>query len=439
MGTDLHHIVVVGGGVGGLELATALGDRLGKHRRARITLIDRNRTHFWKPHLHEIAAGSMNLSLYELSYAAQGHWHGFSNRLGEMVGLDRGRRLVQVAPHLDEHGERITPLRAFHYDTLVLAVGSQLNDFGTPGVRDHAIALETPDQADQFHRRLVNACVRAHSQAEALRPEQLQVAIIGAGATGVELAAQLPNSTRALLRYGLDRIDYDRHIGIHLIEAGPRVLPALPQRFSEAAARQLAALQVTVHTRARVQEVVAGGVRLEGGYLLPAELVVWAAGIKAPDFLAELQGLATNHSNQLLVQPSLQTTRDAHVFAIGDCAACAWPGHEPAWVPARAQAAHQQAAHLAIQLPRHLQGRPLKPWRYRDHGSLVALGQSKTVGLLTSAVLGGDLWLEGYLARLMYGALYQGHQLALHGFWKTLLEALAHFITRRTEPQVKLH
>lgn len=439
MGTDIHHIVVVGGGAGGLELATTLGDRLGKRRRARITLVDKGRTHFWKPHLHEIAAGSMNLGLHELSYAAQGHWHGFADRMGEMVGLDRARRLVQLAPLLDERGEPIAPLRSLHYDTLVLAVGSQLNDFGTPGVHQHAIALETPAQAEQFHRRLVNACIRAQNQTQAFRPEQLQVAIIGAGATGVELAAQLPGTTRALLRYGLDRIDYDRNIGIHLIEAGPRVLPGLPPRFSQAADKQLAKLGIKVYTGTPVTEVQAQGVRLADGRWLPAELVVWAAGIKAPGFLAQLDGLEVNKSNQLLVRASLQTTVDNRVFALGDCAACIWPGHGGAWVPARAQAAHQQAVHLAAQLPRYLRGAQLASWHYRDYGSLVALGQHTTVGNLMGMLLGSDLWLEGYLGWLMYVALYKRHQLALHGFWKVALDSLAHFITRRTEPQVKLH
>lgn len=437
--TDLHRIVVVGGGAGGLELATLLGDRLGKRRRAQVTLIDKKRTHFWKPHLHEIAAGSMNLGVHELSYAAQAHWHGFTDRIGEVIGLDRKRQVVHVAPHLDERGERVTPVREFSYDSLVFAVGSQVNDFNTPGVRQHAIALETPADAELFHRRLVNACIRAHSQPEPLRPEQLQVAIIGAGATGVELAAQLQHTTRELVRYGLDRIDHATQIGIHLIEAGPRVLPALPERLSIGARRQLAKLRVMVYTNARVEKVLSTGVQLAGGTLIRAELVVWAAGVKAPEFLAGIDGLETNKLNQLVVRPTLQTTQDDNVFAIGDCAACAWTGRNGMWVPPRAQAAHQQAKHLAGQLPQQLSGRPLKNWRYRDFGSLVSLGRFTTVGNLMGQLVGGNLWLEGRFAWLMYVSLYKLHQLTLHGFWKVALDSLAHFISRRTEPHVKLH
>ena len=433
-----HKIVIVGGGAGGLELATLLGDKLGRRGRARIDLIDRNRTHLWKPLLHEIAAGSMDLSVHELSYLAQSHWHHFRFRLGEMVGLDRARREIHTASVLDEAGAEITAERVYTYDTLVIAVGSLTNDFGTPGVKEHAIALETSAAAARFHRRLVDSLIRAHGQRTALRPEQLQVAIIGGGATGVELAAELHNTTRDLVSFGLDRIDPDEDIKLNLIEASERILPALPARLSEAAARLLGDLGVRIRTRARVAEVIKNGVRLADGQIIPAELVVWAAGVKAPDFLRELDGLETNHLNQLLVTPMLQSTRDENIFAIGDCAACPWLGKD-ATVPPRAQAAHQQAAHMVKQIRRRLAGKPLLPYRYRDFGSLVSLGRHSTVGNLMGALVGGNLMLEGYFARLMYAWLRKMHELALHGPFKVILDTLARLITRRTEPHVKLH
>jgi NADH dehydrogenase len=435
-----HDIVIVGGGAGGLELATRLGEKLGRRGKANVTLIERERSHFWKPHLHEIAAGSMDLGTYETDYLAQSHWHGFRYRVGEMIGLDRARRVVKVAPYVDEDGDAVTPAREFPYDTLVIAVGSLTNDFGTPGVQEHAIALETKGQAARFHRRLVNACIRAHAQSEPLQPEQLRVAIIGAGATGVELAAELHKTTRDLVSYGLDRIDPERDIRIVLIEAAPRILPALPERLSKAAQRLLQKLEVEVRTGARVEAVLPRGVRLAGGDEVPAELVVWAAGVKAPELLRGLDGLETNRINQLVVNATLQTTRDPRIFAIGDCAACPWLGTEPpAMVPPRAQAAHQQASHLVGQVKRVLAGQPLKPWRYRDFGSLVSLGEYSTVGNLMGGLVGGNLWLEGMFARMMYLSLYKMHELALHGFWKVALDTLARLITRRTEPHVKLH
>ena len=435
----LHRVVIVGGGAGGLELATRLGDTLGRRGLAHITLVERARSHFWKPHLHEIAAGSMDLHAHATDYLAQSHWHAFRYRVGEMIGLDREQRLVHVGPVVDEEGVSVTPAYTRGYDTLVIAVGSSTDDFGTPGVAEHAIALETTTQAQRFHRRLVNACLRAHMQDKPLQPRQLQVAIIGAGATGVELAAELHKATRTLVSYNLESIDPERDIRLNLIEAGPRILPALPERIAASATKLLEGLGVRVRTAARVTSVTAEGVVLAGGEVVPAELVVWAAGVKAPEFLRELAGLETNRLNQLVVKPTLQTTRDEAVFAIGDCAAAPWLSHPGTTVPPRAQAAHQQASHLVKQIRRRIRGQPLQPWHYRDFGSLVSLGEYSTVGNLMGSLVGGNLWVEGMFARAMYLSLYKMHQVALHGWWKTALGSASRWLTRSTEPRVKLH
>jgi len=435
---DPHRIVIVGGGAGGLELATRLGDSVGRRGQAQVTLIDRSRTHLWKPLLHEVAAGSMDIDQHTLDYLAQARWHHFRFRLGSMAGLDRERRVVRVAPTHDEEGRLLIGEREIRYDTLVLAVGSGTNDFGTPGAQEHAISLDTPLQAERFHNRLINACIRANAQREPLRPEQLHVAIIGAGATGVELAAELHHTTRELVAFGLERIDAERDIRITLIEAGPRVLPALPERLSTSTTELLEKLRVQVLTGARVTAVEHDGVILADGRKIPAELTVWAAGIKAPDFLKDIAGLETNRLNQLVVTPQLQTTRDPDIFALGDCAACPWPGRDHN-VPPRAQAAHQQATLLTSTLRRRLAGKPPRPFVYRDFGSLVSLGDYSTVGSLMGALIGGSLFIEGLFARMMYISLYRMHLYALHGFAKVFFDTLARLITRRTEPRVKLH
>jgi NADH dehydrogenase len=419
-----HRIVVVGGGAGGLELATRLGDTLGRKGRARVTLVDRNRRHLWKPLLHEVAAGSLDVDDHELDYLAQAHWHHFTYRYGELVGLDRARRMVRLGPTFDEEGRQITPGREEAYDTLVLAIGSTTNDFGTPGVRSHAIPLETTEQARRFNRRLLNACIRAQTQAEPIRPGQLHVAIIGAGATGTELAAELHRATRQLVAYGMDRIDPERDLRLTLIEAAPRILPALPERLSLAATRLLEGLGVTVLAGTRVAAVTAEGVELADGARIESELVVWAAGVKGPAVLAELDGLELARMQQLAVLPTLQTTRDPNIFAIGDCAACPGPG-PGGFLPPRAQAAHQQASHVLRQIRRRLQGEPPEPFRYRDFGSLVSLGHYSTVGSLMGVLVGKSLMVEGYFA--------------LHGSVKTALSSLGRMLTRRTEPRVKLH
>lgn len=436
---DLHHVVIVGGGAGGLELATRLGDTLGRRGKAIITLIDKSKTHVWKPLLHEIAAGSMNPERHELVYLAQAHWHHFNFRLGSMDALDRAKQEISIAAHYDEDGNEVIPRRTFQYDTLIMAVGSTTNDFGIKGAREYSIALDTQDQAEKFHRRLHNALLRAQTQPEAVRAGQLEVVIVGAGATGVELSAELHNTTRELTAYGLDKINPDRDVRISLIEASERVLPALPAKLSNLVDLELRKLRVNLYTGERVTEVTSKGIQTHSGRFIPSELVVWAAGIKAPDFLRDLDGLETNRINQLVVKRNLQTTLDDNIFAFGDCAACPWPGHD-ATVPPRAQAAHQQASMLFKTVKYRVAGRADYPeFTYRDYGSLVNLGTYTTVGNLMGALSGGSLFIEGLIARTMYRSLYKMHLMALHGFWSTALQTLARIITRRTEAHVKLH
>ena len=435
---NLHHVVIVGGGAGGLELATRLGDSLGRKGKAEITLIDRTRTHVWKPLLHEIAAGSMNPDKHELEYLAQAHWHHFNFRLGEMDGLDRAKKEVYISANYDEDGTEIIPRRTIKYDTLIIAIGSTTNDFGIKGARENSIALDTMDQAERFHRRLHNALVRAQTQVGPVHAGQLEVVIVGAGATGVELSAELHNTTRELAAYGLDKIDPDKDISISIIEASDRVLPALPPNLSKAVDLELRKLRVHVYAGERVTEVTDKGIYTHSGRFIPSELVVWAAGIKAPDFLNGLDGLETNRINQLVVKRTLQTTVDDNVFAFGDCAACPMVGSVDN-VPPRAQAAHQQASMLIKTVKARLHGKALPNYVYRDYGSLVNLGRYSTVGSLMGSVSGGTMFIEGMFARLMYQSLYKMHLIALHGFFTVFLQTIARMITRRTEPQVKLH
>jgi NADH dehydrogenase len=438
----LHRVVVVGGGAAGIELTTLLGNRLGGRRgrkpRARIALVECARTHLWKPLLHAVAAGSMDPGEYEVNYLAQAHWNGFSYSFGEMIGLDRPAKEVRLAATFDDEGRQITPPRSVRYDTLVIAIGSVTNDFGTPGVAQYAVPLETPAQAERFNRRLVNACIRANAQQEPVRPGQLHVAIVGAGATGTELAAELHRTTREVVAFGLDRIDPERDIRILLIEAAERILPGLPERISKATRALLDEMGIVVHAGAKVAEVSADGVRLADGVFIPSELVVWAAGVKAPDVLAQLDGLEVNRINQLVVEQTLQTTRDPDIFAIGDCAACPRPG-EPTPVPPRAQAAHQEASHMVHQIERRLRGEPLIPYIYRDFGSLVSLGEYSTVGNLMGFLVGRSFFIEGLFARLMYRSLEAMHERVLYGMPRTALRLLSRALARHAGPRVKLH
>jgi len=438
---SIHRLVIVGGGAGGLELATKLGNTLGKKKVAEIILIDAKKTHVWKPLLHEIAAGSLNPDKDELEYLAQAHWHHFKFRYGRVNEVDSKNKTVSIEPTYDIDGAEIIPLRKIKYDTLVLSVGSTVNDFNIPGAKEFAVALDTQDQAERFHQKLHNSILRAQTQKGSVRPGQLEVVIVGGGATGVELAAELHKATREMTAYGLDRVNPDRDISIHLVEASNRLLPALPPKISASVESELRKLNVKLFLGERVTKVTKEGIETQSGKKILSSLVVWAAGIKAPEFLSQIKDIETNSIHQIKVESTLQSTSDADIFAFGDCAACPVKPGSDLLVPPRAQAAHQQASMLY----KSIKSKVLKPnkalpkYVYKDYGSLVNLGRYSTVGNLMGSLLGGSMFVEGLIARLMYLMLYQMHLSALHGVVSVVFRLLGKIISRRTEARVKLH
>jgi NADH:ubiquinone reductase (H+-translocating) len=435
---SLHRVLIVGGGAGGLELATRLGDTLGKREKASISLLDKTRVHVWKPHLHEVASGTLDVDVDSVEYAAHARAHHYRFRIGAMCGLNREKRQVYVEATPDEGGRELIPRRVLGYDTLVIAVGSMGNDFGTPGVKEHAVAIDSAAEAARFNRHMVNACVRANAQYDPLRPGQLHCVIVGAGATGVELAAELHKTMRDLAAYGLDQIDFDKSIKLTIVEAGPRILGPLPEPLANATLDMLKRLDIQVLTGKQAAEITSEGVRLVSDEFIAAEMVVWAAGIKAPDFLKDLDGLETDRINRLVVRDTLQTTRDDNIFVVGDCACCVLDGDDKP-LPPRAQSAHQMASLVAKSVQARIRNRPLPHLKYRDFGNLVNLSEYGTVGNLSGMLGKRSVYLEGVFARLMYRSLYKMHQQALHGTSKMALDSLANMITRRTEPRIKLH
>lgn len=436
-----HQIVIVGGGAGGLELATRLGHVLGRRGKGDVTLIDATLSHVWKPLLHEVAAGTMNSHEDDIGYLGHAHGNHYRFRLGRLAGVDREAKLVHCAPALDPQGAPMNAARSFPYDTLVIAVGSTTNDFGIPGVAEHCRFLDSREQADDFHRQLLKACYTANSQSEQLRPGQLHVAIAGAGATGVELSAELHDAVHQMVELGLDRISPERDVKLNLIEAADRVLPGLPERISGSTRKVLEGLGVEVFTGERICEATPEGFRTESGKFIPAEIKVWAAGIKAPEVLRDTGGLEVDAINRLVVRPTLQTTLDDDIFAFGDCAACRIPETDLV-VPPRAQAAHQQASLLARSITRKLKGESLPEYHYADYGSLINMSRYETVGNVMGNLLGkrpNSLFVEGLFARMSYLSLYKMHQVALQGLFRTGLVSLANLLTRRTKPRLKLH
>jgi NADH:ubiquinone reductase (H+-translocating) len=431
-------IVIVGGGAGGLELVRKLGARFGRERHD-IILVERNPTHIWKPLLHEVAAGSLDANMDELGYRSHGKRWGYRFFYGAMQGVDRARKRVRLAPILDEDGAEIMGAHEIRYDWLVLAIGSESNDFGTPGVRDHCLFLDSRTQADRFRQKLLNQCLRVSRQLS-LDPASdacVKVVIVGGGATGVELAAELYNAAAGLRHYGLEVFDESR-LKVTLVEAGPRILPALPESLADAAREELETLGVRVLAGAQVVEARSDAMVLKTGEIIEADIRVWAAGVKAPALLREIEGLETNRAGQLVVTPTLQTTNDERIFALGDCASFTPPGADRP-VPPRAQAAHQMADVVFDNLCRVQEGRDLKPFAYHDHGSLVSLSRFSTVGSLMGNLLGGRMAVEGRLARFVYVSLYRMHLMAIHGWLKGLAMIAWGHVNQIIRPKLKLH
>lgn len=428
----MQKIVIVGGGAGGLELATQLGHKWGKKGKAEIHLVDANHTHLWKPLLHEVATGALDSGIDELNYQAHGKKHGFNFHLGRMCGLNRDSKTIELAAIYDAD-EEILPLRKLEYGQLIMALGSVTNDFGTKGAAEHCYFLDGRQQAETFHQKLLNQFIKANGSNN---PEDLSIAIVGAGATGVELSAELYNTTEALASYDLSQFNTDK-LKVSLVEAGPQILPALPRRVSNAAKRELENLGVSVLTDTMITEITEEGFITKSGETIEAKLKVWAAGVKAPDFLANIGGLETNRANQLTIKPSLQTTLDDDVFAIGDCAFLLQANGKA--VPPRAQAAHQQASHLIKVLAALRAGKTAPDFVYRDKGSLVSLSRYSTVGSLMGNLSSGSMMIEGRLARIVYVSLYRMHQIALHGYAHTLLLSLVGHINKVIRPRLKLH
>ncbi|MDB5762075.1 MAG: ndh [Herminiimonas sp.] len=437
-----HRIVIVGGGAGGLELATHLGDRLDEKGQAHVVLVDRAATHLWKPLLHEVAAGSMDANEHQLEYVAQARWHHFEFQQGEFIDLDRARKVITVAAVNDEEDVEILPQREIAYDTLVLAIGSVTSFFGVPGAARHAIAVDTVTEAERFRRRLIAACMRAQNRIGEPAGQKngrpmVNIVIIGGGATGVELSAELRGTAQVLGAYGLHHLDPRRDIRITIVETGPRILPPLPERIANETASLLKKLDIDVLTGEKVTQVQKHMVLTAGGKRLPADLTVWAGGIEVPKVLADV-GLPVNKQGQVIVSQTLQTIIDRDIFAFGDCASCPWPEKGKS-VPPRAQAAHQQAGFMYQALRRRLGGKPLPVFEFHDHGSLVSLGRYETIGHLMGKFIGRTVLVEGTLARLLYASLYRQHMVALHGIMRMLLDTLAQWLRRKTTPRVKLH
>ncbi|WUR15502.1 NAD(P)/FAD-dependent oxidoreductase [[Empedobacter] haloabium] len=428
--------VIVGGGAGGLELACKLGRKLGPNK---VMLVDSRLYHIWKPSLHEVAAGTLDIHAEGLSYQMLAHDNGFTYVYGALEALDAAGNTITVSPIETQSGETVLPERRIGYDSLVLAVGSTSNYFGVPGAREHTISLNATEDAERFRLTLLKLLAKAATAKQDQAGSQgIDIVIIGGGATGVELAAELREASGVYAAYGFGHLQPLQDVRITILEGAPRILAPLPERVSAAAVKLLAERGVKVSAETRVTQIEADRVTVGNGTVYPSDITVWAAGIKAPDFLAQL-GLPTVKGGQLDVTGELVVKGFPNIYALGDCALCLGADGKP--VPPRAQAAHQQADYLLDALLRKERGKPPsgKPYVYRDYGSLVSFGQSTSVGSLMGSLQGSNWFVEGTFARLMYTSLHLMHHQAIMGTLRTGVLALARFLIKRSTPHVKLH
>ena len=426
---ELPHILIVGGGVAGLILATRLGHSLGRRNLARISLIDRSWVHVWKPMLHTFAAGTWNIYEQQVQYVAHARAHHFEYVPGQLDAIDRAAGSIRLAP-LKAAGEVVAGGRELGYDVLVLAFGSRANDFGTPGVVEHCHFIDSPDQADAF-----NARMRAHVVRSFAQGGNIDIAIVGGGATGVELAAELCRMVELAAGYG--KVDIRRRVRLTLLENAPRILSAFPEAVSASAAAQLRGLGVDLRTGVKVVAADAGGYILEGGERVPAALKVWAAGIRASGGV-EKSGLELNRAGQIVVEPNLLAKGADSIFALGDCASLV-PEGSGRPLPSTGQVANQQALHLVRQLPAWLRdGRPVPPFRFRDLGALVALSEYNAFGRLGRFGFFKGGFIKGRFAQLSHAVLYRRHQLSLHGPYRAALLWLAERINALVQPSIRI-
>ncbi|MBO1326772.1 NAD(P)/FAD-dependent oxidoreductase [Acetobacter sp. TBRC 12305] len=424
---EKSEILVVGGGVAGLALATRLGKTLGKQGDARITLIDKSFSHVWKPMLHCFAAGTVQNENNRISFMSQASQHYFDFWPGEVVAVDRLNRKAVLGPFRSADGSVVLDGRTVDYDALVLAIGSCANDFGTPGVAEHCLFIDNLIEANGFNEKFRMELLRAFGA-----NAELDIAIVGGGATGTQLAAELHKALDLVRLYSFEK--NPPKLKITLLEAGPRILPAFPEQVSEAAQRELERIKVDVRTSAMVSGADEGGFTLKDGSYVPATLRVWAAGVKAPAVTAQFGGLSLNRSGQVIVQPNLCSVDDERIFAVGDCS---FIRDEP--LPPTAQVARQQAHHLAKHVPALIRnGTAVPSCVFRNKGAIVALGDYNGWGTLPGGTVFGGGLLNGLSARLGHMMLYRQHQVELYGLSRGLMSCLADWLDTLVRPSVRL-
>ncbi|KJG12142.1 NADH dehydrogenase [Photobacterium iliopiscarium] len=388
----MSRIVIVGGGAAGIELSTLLAKA--NHKKHEIILVEPETDHYWKPRLHEIAAGTFDRELDSVCYFTHGAINGYQHYQAAMTDINREDKMLVV--------RRNDGTQAMvKYDYLVVAVGAVSNDFNTTGARDNCIFLDSASQARHAWNKISQLLREGNDRT---------VNIVGAGATGVELAAELARVSHKLQRYNAAKLT------INLIEAADRVLPNSPQKMSSKVLKELQRTNINVLLNTRISEVSDHGMVTADNQPLDADIQFWAAGVKAPDWLNGVGGLEYNRMNQILVNANLTTTVDDSIFSLGDCASI--PQADGSFVPPKAQAANRAAVHLTKSLTNLLRGKELTDFEFKDGGMVVAVGHHFAVGSFAPhSKMADKLVFKGRLIRRLYDTIFRLHQRTVEGLF----------------------
>ncbi|WAJ29582.1 NAD(P)/FAD-dependent oxidoreductase [Antarcticirhabdus aurantiaca] len=420
-------ILVLGGGSGGLELVSALAPG----GRFDVTLVDQVSSHLWKPRLHEFAAGTVNSSLAEISFYVLGDFRGFRFEQGRVESIDRGARRVRVAPPAPRPAGRQATPRDLDFDACVVALGGVTTDFGIPGVAEHAVRLDSRQDAEAFRGRFIAAMIGARTT-----EVPADIVIVGSGATGTELAAHLRLAERAFYEPH-ERHRAGRHLRITILEGADELMPGSAPELRQAVAERLASLDIAVRTGASVAGVGERDVTTKDGTVHAADIVVWAGGLVGHPVLEHLADFELDKRGRILVDERLRSSVDPRVFVLGDAASLT-PEGAKAPLPPTAQCASQQAAYLAQNLPAMLEAREAPPFRFSNKGSLVSLGRAGSVGLIGRRRR-DDILVDGHFAAAAYDALQRQHQWAVLGPVRGSVAILADWLSPTKGPALKLH
>ena len=372
----LPHVVIIGGGFGGLYAVRAL-----RRARVRITLLDRRNHHVFQPLLYQVAMAALSPG----DIASPIRWilrrqKNVEVLLADVRAIDPARSLVHLAD-----GEMT-------YDYLIVAAGATHAYFGHDEWRRVAPGLKTLEDALDIRRRVLLAFERAERETDVThRQALLTFVVVGGGPTGVEMAGALAEMARLSLARDFRHFD-PSSARIILLEAGPSLLSAFPEPLREAAREDLVRLGVTVRTNTAVTSVGAGSVSI-AQETIPAETVIWAAGVSASPLGATL-GAPVDRAGRVLIEPELTIPGYKNVFVIGDLASL--KGDDGLPLPGVAQVAIQMGKHAARQVLRGIEKQPYRPFHYNNLGNMATIGRNSAVADF------GWMRMKGYLGWLAW-------------------------------------